>query len=73
MKYIFIFLIPIVIIQHSMREKPYNDTLRVNWVEISKDTVSSVEYRPNTTWVIKNGKKKIYHRRFYTICEEYIE
>jgi len=53
-----------------MREKPYNDTLKVNWVEIKKDTVSCIEYRANTVKIIKNNKVKIYHRRFFTICEQ---
>jgi len=68
-KNILILLIPIFIMQHSMRETPYNDTLNVSWVTISRDTVSSLEYRPNTVIIIKNGKRKIFHRRFYTICE----
>ena len=70
MKYLIILLIPIYIVQHSMRGKPYNDTLSVGWVTISKDTVSSVEYRPNTVRVTKNGKRKTFSRRFFTICEE---
>ena len=69
MKYLIILLIPIYIVQHSMREKPYNDTLNVSWVTISKDTVSTIEYRPNTVRIVKNGRRKVYHRRFFTICE----
>jgi len=69
MKYLIILLIPIYIVQHSMREKPYNDALNVGWVTISRDTVSVVEYRPNTVRITKNGRRKVYHRRFFTICE----
>jgi len=70
MKYLIILLIPIYIVQHSMREKPYNDTLNVvGCVTIRRDTVSTIEYRPNTVRITKNGKRKVYHRRFYTICE----
>jgi len=69
MKHLLILLIPIFIVQHSMREKPYNDTLNVGWVAISRDTVTAIEYRPNTVRVTKNGKRKIFHRRFFTICK----
>ena len=68
MKYLLILLIPIFIMQHSMREKPYNDTLTVSWIKITRDTVERVEHKKNITIITSDGKKKRYHKRFFTIC-----
>lgn len=61
--------IPIVIIQHGMREKPYNDTLKARGeLSIIQDTVSAIKYRANSVSVYRSkpGRKR-YHRRFYTV------
>ena len=62
--------IPVVIIQHSMREKPYNDTLVCSWFRFQDDTVSNVEYRDNSVKVFQTHKgRNYYSRRFYTVLK----
>lgn len=63
--------IPIVIIQHGIREKPYNDTLACSWFKFEDDTVSVVEYRTNGVKVYRGDRSgKYYSRRFYTILRK---
>jgi len=62
--------IPIVIIQHGIREKPYNDTLACSWFKFQDDTITAIEYFHNTVRITRSTHgRRWYSRRFYTILK----
>lgn len=59
----------IYVVQHSMREKPYNDTLECSWFTFKINMIDSAVYRKNSVLLFKDGKRKRFHRRFYTVIK----